>query len=95
MGKRVLFVALLGWGFILGLAWKLADKRIDLCGSSLVIDRKCMIAAAETRDNLLAAGLTVALIAVCLSLLVSARRARTSPGGWRATANPVEAKRLR
>lgn len=71
MGYRIIGAGLAGWAGIVALAWRMADKRIGLCSD---LDRDCEIATTASRDFVLTAGLTVALVVIVTAALIWARR---------------------
>ena len=81
--NRIAIGALAGWSAIVGLAWWLADRRIDVC---LYSDERCKPALLAARDNVLIHGLTVALVGI-VGLTLWAPRSRRrwvrSPVFWR------------
>lgn len=69
MPRIIVTMAALGWAAILGLAWWLADSRIELCNYR----QACIIDATETRDNVLVIGLAIGL---AIALFIVARMVR-------------------
>jgi hypothetical protein len=64
-------IALTGWGAIVWLAWWLADQRLQRCGGYAWTGEPCHMRAAAARDAVLTHGLTVALVALLLLVLLS------------------------
>ena len=89
MGKWIIGGALAGWAAIIGLAYRLASARIDLCD----YEKACIIRATAVRDNVLITGLIVALVGLIVLMLVLARRTGRL-NGW-VPANRGESSRLR
>lgn len=77
MGRIIVGTALAGWAAIVGIAWHLADKRIEQCGR-YIPDRDCVIRLTTQRDYVLSVGLTVALAfvvaALCVFAIIKARQ---------------------
>lgn len=70
MVKRILARACIGWLYIVGLAWWLADQRIALCSPDYISGPTrgpCLVQATAARDLVLTVGLTVALVAAIVA----------------------------
>lgn len=88
MGKRIVALALVGWGAIVALAWYLANKRIQLCPYDTYgpyeKDSACVIRIIAQRDYILTVGLTVALVFLILSTVAWAFGKQAIRNVWRA-----------
>ena len=76
--KRIALVGFTGWAGIVDLAWNLANDRIDACSYG---SNGCELRAIAARDAVLTNGLTVALVALLVLMLVARQpdqRARLS-----------------
>ena len=90
--KRIVIAGLSGWAGIVGLAYWMANARIELCDYG---SESCAIATTATRDNLLIGGLVVALVAAVALAVIAARadRRRAAPKIIR-SANREPSRRL-
>ena len=82
-------VAATAWSGIVALAWWLADKRSDVCGS---FDADCRFDAAATRDSVLIWGLSIPL--ALFVLLTIGGRAQIGPLGLRWPRRPSGSREL-
>lgn len=93
---RIAAVTITGWAAIVAVAWKLANARIALC---YMTETECIVRTTAARDNVLIAGMVVALvIAVALIAKPFALR-RSKPNGSSyevsSSTNRAELPRLR
>jgi hypothetical protein len=92
MIKRVAAGAFVSWAGIIGLAWWLAARRIEICGDAYY-NKTCVIRATAARDSALIWGLSIGLAAAIIFALILARR--HGWGSWRPSSDQIELRPVR